>query len=311
MIASESAMSRAFESVQRGPAPFGAQRRRILFANDLSQHSDRALKAAALLANRLGAQLTLLHVVSAHQPKSTAVPARERLQSQLSASGLRLDSFPALTVREGDVAKMIAQVAMEGGAQLIVMGAQRKRALAPVLGTTAERVVALAQCPVLMIRSKGTLHYHRVVVAAELKPSFKEVLRFADQWSFLDAPIVSIVHGFSSPYQGPLYAEGYDLAAARRHVARWKRFARTHFHDMLGAAGVDGSQFDVRIEERRPLRMVRRALRSGAPSLLILGTSAPNALRRIIRGSLVNDALLSLECDVLICPRNASGRTVH
>ena len=219
--------------------------------------------------------------------------------------------MPVLAIREGSVAKVIAQVARESGAQLIVMGAQRKRALAPILGTTAERVGALAQCPVLIIRSKGTLPYQRVVVGAELTPSFKDVMRFADQWSFLDAPIVSIAHGFAWPYQGPLYAEGYDLAAARRHIVRWKRFARTHLHDMLGAAGVDGSQFDVRIEQHPPLRVVRRALRYGAPSLLILGTSAHNPLTRIIRGSLVNDALLSLECDVLICPRSTGGRTVH
>jgi universal stress protein E len=311
MIASENPMSRAFEAVHHGPTPFGAQQRRVLCAIDLSRRSERALKAAAVLANRLGAQLTLLHVVSAHQPKRTAGLAQEVLRVQLSASGLRLGSVPVVAVREGDVARMVAKVARESGAQLIVMGAQRKRALAPILGTTAERVVALAQCPVLIIRSKGTSSYHRVVIAAELNPSFKEVVRFADQWSFLDAPTLSIVHGFTSPYQGPLYAEGYDVAAARRHIGRWKRFARTHLQDMLGAAGVDGSKFDVRIEERRPLRVVRRALRNGAPSLLILGTSAPNALTRIVRGSLVNDALLSLECDVLICPRNVRGQTVH
>jgi hypothetical protein len=86
-------------------------------------------------------------------------------------------------------------------------------------------------------------------------------------------------------------------------------FARTQLEDMLGAAGVDGSRFDVRIEEHPPLRVVRRAMRRGVPSLLILGTSAPNALARIISGSLVNDALLRLECDVLICPRSVDIRT--
>ena len=62
-------------------------------------------------------------------------------------------------------------------------------------------------------------------MAAELRPSFKELIRLADRWSFLVAPTVAIVHGFASPYQGPLYAEGYDLAAARRHIGQWKRSA--------------------------------------------------------------------------------------
>ena len=88
MIASESAMSRAFESVHLGPAPFGALQRRILCANDLSRRSRHALKEATVLANRLGAQLTLLHVVSAHQSKSAAALTQERLQVQLSAARL-------------------------------------------------------------------------------------------------------------------------------------------------------------------------------------------------------------------------------
>ena len=88
-------------------------------------------------------------------------------------------------------------------------------------------------------------------------------------------------------------------------------FRRAHLKDMLGAADVEGSKFDVRIEERRPLSAVRRALRQGAPSLLILGTSRHNAFTRIVRGSLVNDVLLRLDCDVLMCPPLADGRTVH
>ena len=75
--------------------------------------------------------------------------------AQLNSLDLHLSSAPVLAVREGHVATMTAQVARESGAELIVMGAQHKRPLAPIRGTTAERVVALAQRPVLIITSKG------------------------------------------------------------------------------------------------------------------------------------------------------------
>jgi nucleotide-binding universal stress UspA family protein len=236
----------------------------------------------------------------------------ERLRAQLSTSGLDSDSIPVLAIREGDVAKAIAQVANESAADLIVMGAQSKRALAPVLGTTAERVIARAHCPVLIVRSKGTLRYKHVVVAAQLERSFRSAMGLAKKWSLLDAPAVSVVHGFSSPYQGPRYAEGYDVAAARRRIDRWKRAASTQLRDMLRMEGIDSSRFDLRIEEHRPLTLVRRALQRGnRPSLVILGTSAHNALTRIVKGSLVNDVLLNFDCDVLICPHKSTNRTVH
>jgi nucleotide-binding universal stress UspA family protein len=292
-------------------APFSAQQRRILCATDLSMRSVRAVRAAAVLANRLGAQLTLLHVMPMRDTGGDEARAHERLRDQLSTSAFPLESVPALAVRVGDTAKAIAEVARETRAELIVMGAQRKRAFASLIGTTAERVTATAQCPVLMVRSKGTLRYGNVVVAANLNPAFEELLRFADDWSFLDLAPVSIVHGFQSPYQGPQYAEGYDLAAAREHIARWKKSVRAHLISKVGAAGLDASRFEVRVEENRPLRVVRRALRYGAPSLLILGTSGHTFMSRLFRGSLANDALLSLDCDVLIYGTSGARPVLH
>jgi len=309
-MTSESSMSRAYAPFHPRRPPFGVQQRRILCANDFSRHSDRAVNAAAVLANRLGAQLTLLHVAPTHRAGSSVAAAHERLRAHLKGAGLSLDSIPVLAIREGDVAKAIAQVAKEGAADLIVLGTQSKRALAPVLGTTAERVIARANCPVLIVRSRGTLRYKNVVVAAALERSFRSVVGFANRWSLLDAPVVSVVHGFSSPYQGPLYAEGYDVAAARRHIETWKRVASAQLQDMLRMEKVDGPRLDVRVEERRPLAVVRRALaRGNRRSLVILGTSAHNALTRIVRGSLVNDVLLNFDCDVLICPYK--GRVIH
>jgi nucleotide-binding universal stress UspA family protein len=311
MIASDRAMSRAFESRNSHRALFGAQQRRVLCATDLSTRSERALRAAAVLSARLNAQLMLLHVVPTRKERSARALAHGRLREQLSTSGVPAESTPVLAVRTGDTAEAIAAVALETRADLIVMGAQRKRALAPLTGTTAERVIASARCPVLIVRSNGTLRYDRVVVAADLSPSFEGVLHIADGWSFFDRVPVSIVHGFQSPYQGPLYAEGFDVAAARDYIARWKKVARAHLLAKVNAAGLDASRFDLRIEENRPLRVVRRALRSGTPSLLILGTSGHTFMSRMFRGSLANDALLSLDCDVLICGTDSPRGMLH
>ena len=311
MIASESAMSRAFESRTAYRAPFGAQQRRVLCATDLSMRSERALRAAAQLSKRLAAQLMLLHVVPTRGSSSVQKSAHARLRQQLSTAGVALESTPVLAVRAGSTARTIAEVALETRADLVVIGAQRKRAFASLSGTTAERVISSAGCPVLVVRSRGTLRYDRVVVAADLSPSIKDVLRVADRWAFFERVPVSIVHGFQSPYQGPLYAEGFDVAAARRYIARWKNAARSYLLAKVNAAGLDASRFDLHIEEHRPLRVVRRALRYGSSSLLILGTSGHTFMSRMIRGSLANDALLSLDCDVLICGTDGPRGMLH
>jgi nucleotide-binding universal stress UspA family protein len=282
----------------------------VLCATDLTPRSKAALKAAMSLADRLALQLTLLHVMKRGQSRATRL-AEERLADQLKNFAHRLKTVPALAIRCGDPARTIAQVARETGAQLIILGAQRKRTLASLLGTTAERVLALTRRPMLIVRSNSRLPYDNVVVGAKLNTDVKELMRFAAQWSFLERSRVSILHGFQSPFQGPLYAEGYDVVAARKHIARWKRATHSHLLKELDAAQLDGASFEVRIEEERPLRLVRRALRDGARSLLILGASEHTALTRLVRGSLANDALLRLDCDVLMWPTKGSRVPRH
>jgi nucleotide-binding universal stress UspA family protein len=211
-----------------------------------------------------------------------------------------MGSVQAIAIRSGDPQKTIAQVALDTRAELIVLGAPRRRAFASLRGSTAERVVALARCSALIVRSKCAPRYTRVIVATDLKPAIKEILRFAERWSFLDSPRVSLVHGFQSPYQGPLYAEGVDVKAARRHIGDWKHRARQYLLTELNAAGIRGARFNIQIDERRPLPLVRQAIGQGASSLLILGGSKHNVFSRLARGSLVNDALRRLDCDVLI-----------
>ncbi len=309
MIASDWAMKRAFESNTARSAPRGAQQRRIMCATDLSRRSERAVRMAVALANQFDAQLTVVHVMPAHGPSADRALAYERVPDQRSTSTRSVESV--LVVRVGATAKTIAEVALEKRAELIVMGAPRKRALAALIGTTAERVSAIARCPVLIVKSKGTLRYSRVVVSTDLIASLEELLHFMGRWSFLDLAPVSIVHGVELPFPGLRHAEGFDLAAARQHVTRWKQSTRAHLLAKVSAAGLDPSRFDVRVEENRPLRVVRRALRYSTPSLLILGRSHHTFMSRLFRGSLANHALLSLDCDVLICEMSGAREKGH
>jgi hypothetical protein len=75
----------------------------------------------------------------------------------------------------------MAQLAKDIEAELIVVGPQRKRPLVTLLGTTAERVIALADRPVLIVNSEGTLSYDNIVGATDLRPAFVDLMRVADR----------------------------------------------------------------------------------------------------------------------------------
>jgi nucleotide-binding universal stress UspA family protein len=141
----------------------------ILVATDFGEAADSALRYGRELAGRLGATLHVLNVVEdvfasgfALEAYSAIVP--EMQQDIERAARGRLDelvvgsdrSGPRTTtaIRTGSPIYVIIEYAREHGIDLIVMGTHGRGALAhAVMGSVAERVVRLAPCPVLTVRS--------------------------------------------------------------------------------------------------------------------------------------------------------------
>jgi len=138
----------------------------ILVPFDFNPASDAALACAKDIADKFGARLSLLHVVT--DPKATgfwtpevyvpAIPqtqerflreATQRLENALSAEERSRFSV-TLEARIGAVADHIDDLAREQKVDLIVMGTHGRTGLAHLLlGSVAEGVLRRAPCPVL------------------------------------------------------------------------------------------------------------------------------------------------------------------
>lgn len=139
--------------LHRSPIPVLIARARPLEAGVVAATralpADRAaLTAAAHLAARLGAELTVVHVPGRDDEKR-----RPELRAQLANArallGRSLDSLD----EEGPPARAIVTVAEGDGAGLIVVGSEGKHGL-PALRSVSERVAHLAPCSVLVMRGR-------------------------------------------------------------------------------------------------------------------------------------------------------------
>jgi nucleotide-binding universal stress UspA family protein len=147
----------------RGPLPSGAALfGTIVWPTDFSPAATAALPYATSLARQDRARLLLLHVV-AHEaepgppgsPPDLATELQERARECLRRA-VPLDLRRHCTVEEivavGKPHREIARIGRERGAELIVMGAQGADALdLLIFGSTAQRVVRIASCPVLTV----------------------------------------------------------------------------------------------------------------------------------------------------------------
>jgi len=275
----------------------GLARKSVLCATDLSVLSQRAVGRAMYLAKKLDAQLTVLHVIAPVEHALDSLHAHDRIASQISAVGMATRREPEIRVRTGNYEQVIAAVARETDADIIVLGAQCPRSLAPLAGTSAERITALTGRPSLTVNQEPGERYDDVVIAAELSDAFVQVVRVASSLRFLDAERVSIVHGFRFP-RGPLFA--FDARAASRNLEAWEAAAKARVRQRLDVAGVESSRFRIMFHQALPIRAIQRVMRSVEAGLLIVGAKDRSMLNRTIRGSLTNDALRNLECDILV-----------
>ena len=149
-----------------GTATAGFPVKRILVPIDLSEPSKNALRYALALAQQFGAKLILLYVVEPvathdfdYHPlvleldKIMAV-ARDRLKKLCAQEVVGPSRIEQTLVRNGVAHGEITDAAKRLRADLIVISTHGRTGLKHVwLGSTAERVVRHAHCPVLVVRA--------------------------------------------------------------------------------------------------------------------------------------------------------------
>lgn len=153
----------------RAAAPF--RLRKILVPVDFSDFSAQALSYALSFAEQFDARLILLHVVEpAVYPENSMLvpPALDQLNqefvriaekslSELNRGKVNNRVASEVHVRTGRAHVEIAEAARELDVDLIVLATHGYTGLKHVLlGSTAERVVRHAPCPVLTVRRLGS-----------------------------------------------------------------------------------------------------------------------------------------------------------
>jgi nucleotide-binding universal stress UspA family protein len=149
--------------------------RRILLPSDFSGCSAEAARAARRLAEIFGARLIVLHVLdepAALDPMFRGEVPLEMLRGRMEqyareameafvATGLRGMENVETRIASGVPYREILREARETGADLIVIGTHGRTGVEHVIfGSTAEKVVRMAPCPVLTIREGGKEFIH-------------------------------------------------------------------------------------------------------------------------------------------------------
>ena len=139
--------------------------RRMLLVVDLTEDSLPIGRKAQALAQALGAEVELLHVVEfvpVEPMGETLMPAvqieeelLQRAQQRLAALGADLGlAGAACRVESGNVKAEIVRVARERHTDLIVLGSRERHGLSILVNLTEDTVLHAAPCDVLAMRAR-------------------------------------------------------------------------------------------------------------------------------------------------------------
>jgi nucleotide-binding universal stress UspA family protein len=285
---------------------------RVLCATDLLPKSEAAIERAGILAERLMADLSLLHVVvpsgSERALEQDLTLAIAQVKSRARPPLWKQSGTPNIVVKVGPPANRILETVDELRAKLLILGSHRRRSVHDALrGTVAEKVLTSRTSPVLVVNQPPRRAYRNVLVALDMSPTSGHVLRAAESLVMTEEVYPVVVHAHEPQYEGVLsMAYGgirEDMTSA--YSRNWASQTEAAVRELLNRHTNDGSRYNVVLEQMRPDVAILRAAQRLQPDLLVMGTRGYGRFRRALLGSVAREVLNATTCDVLIVPEGS------
>jgi nucleotide-binding universal stress UspA family protein len=289
----------------------------ILVASDLSAGSDAVLSSTFALAEKVNAEVHVLHALDLATVPYSAMSATEGFQQRRQDARDALEEQVLRVAPEGVGAasqqvkveaapKAILDRAGEVDARLIVIGPATPRVFrGPILGNTADHVIRSSAAPVLVIRHPTTFDVRNVVVPIDLGDPARGALDQALLWAsnLGGAPpdaarstaVVQALYVIPRKYQDDEFAFDRVVAAPQLHIEAVDAQARVGGTDAI-------SMREVLIWGDEPVDEIVRYVESQPTDLLVLGTHGYGAIGRALIGSVTSRVVRSAVCPMLLVP---------
>lgn len=281
----------------------------ILVATDGTTSASAALKAAALLGDRTGANVTVLAVleplplVAADYglllPPAETDDARraaliERVREQVTETVGPRPKWD-VQVRDGDPAAVIARTAREHGARLIVAGIGHHDLLDRMFGgETALHTLRLSRVPVFAVAPKFVALPQRVAIAID----FSEPSIVAAQTALKLLPSATMVYLVHVAPRLELQPEAYAAWMSDYSEGVEPAFARVRTRLEVPA----GVTVETMTLTGKPTKSLLEFAKSAHIDTIVTGSRGAGLVDRILVGSTATGLIRGATCSVFAVP---------
>jgi nucleotide-binding universal stress UspA family protein len=278
---------------------------RLLFATDFSEWACRAEDFACALAGSWQAHLTVMTVLEfpAGMDPEYAVN-KQYLTERMRDASSRLADFKgrvqqrgiAATIRiaTGIPSEEVVAAARAEETDLVIMGTKGKSGLAHVLlGSTAERAIRMAPCPVLAVhtpkpagRPERGVSLNRILVPTDFSECSLEAVEIAKMVAHQANASIELVH-ILEPSCYPI-----DFSIEHPDQRRHKRKQATEQLETL-SSGLTAAGIPVKtlLLGGAPADTILEAAEKGMCDLIVMGTHGRRGLSHVFAGSVMEAVL--------------------
>lgn len=304
--------------------------RRVLFATDFSECAARAEEYAGFLATACAADLDIVHVLEFHPGLDPDYPVNSLYLDQLrKESGRQLEELVGRARRQGlrtqshQVAgipsERINERARESGADLVVLGTHGRTGLEHILlGSTAERVVKGAPCPVLTVRlarrkerpgeagpAAAPPRVQRILLPVDFSDCSQEAFEYGVQVAKQFGARVTILHVL----EPVSYGLDFTLSHASEEHTRRARL-ESRLAELTALFTAQGLQASHALRGGMPADSILESAPPDACDLIVMGTHGRRGFSHLVSGSVAEAVLRRAGCPVLTVksPKFSPGR---
>jgi sulfate/thiosulfate transport system ATP-binding protein len=263
-------------------APTGLK---MLIGYDGTPSAEAAAAFGLCLAQTVRGPTTLLGVT----PESeTVAQVRETLEALSYRNSADVHPWLTTRVRQGVVETEILSEAQEGFYEVVILGRRDDDEPKPTgLGSTARRILSLAEVPVLLVQSPRE-RIERILICTAAGEPGKSVLRFGGRVARHGQAAVTILHvlRIGAP------------PGERKHAESYLNHAQ-FFLDVLGVRN------EVKLEQGPVLDHILSTAEAGDYDLLVMGAPAPRSHQQLMWTDLATRIISRASRPVVVVPMQA------
>jgi len=291
--------------------------KRILFPTDFSRCADQALAHAVYLAEKYQAALHLLHVVTLFedQPdvlgdeiaetealvKKLEEKAEIELQNVANTHGSDDMEIVTNQKRAISAAPAILEYASKNNIDLIVMGTNGRRGIGHLLlGSAAEEVVRLAECPVFTIRESEEVKriklFEQILVPIDFSNHSKKALAYAKEIADSYEANLQLLHVIEDTIHPAYSLSGksfiFDL------VPGIEEDCRRRIEELIQEIGLSKENAEIIVKGGQAAYDIIKFAKDNSSDLIVIATHGLTGIEHLLLGSVTEKVVRMASCPV-------------